>query len=98
MGASSGTGTCLDAAGGKMVWTHEFDESGGFYASPVVGGGRVYLMGSKGVTVVFKLGDKYEELAQNPLGEKASSTPAVPEGRIYLRSEKNLYCIAKDGK
>ena len=38
---------------------------------------------------------EYEELSRNPLGEKADCTPAIPEGRIYLRSVKHLYCIGK---
>jgi outer membrane protein assembly factor BamB len=95
MAASGGTVTCLDAATGKKIWAQEFDD--GFYASPVIVGDRVYLMDKKGVTVVFRLGDQYEKLALNPLGEKATCTPAIPEGRIYFRSEKNLYCVGKDG-
>jgi hypothetical protein len=54
-------------------------------------------MDKKGVTLVFKASDKYEELAKNPLGEKATCTPAIPDGRIYLRTDKNLYCIGKGG-
>jgi len=94
MAASGGMITCLDAATGKKIWSQEHDE--GFYASPIVAGDRVYLMDKKGVTLVFKLGDQYEKLAMNPLGEKATCTPAFSEGRIYFRSEKNLYCIGKD--
>lgn len=96
LAASGGMVTCLNAVTGKMIWTQEFDD--GFYASPVVVGERVYLMDRKGKTVVFKLGDKYEQLALNALGEPASSTPAIPEGRIYLRSDKNLYCIGRDAR
>jgi outer membrane protein assembly factor BamB len=94
MAASAGMVTCLDAATGKKVWEQEFDD--GFYASPVLVGDRVYLMDKKGVTLVIKLGDKFEKLALNPLGEKATCTPAIPEGRIYFRSDKNLYCVGKD--
>jgi outer membrane protein assembly factor BamB len=92
--SSGGTVTCLDAATGKKRWEQEFED--GFYASPVLVGDRVYLMDKKGLTVVFRLGDQYEQLAANPLGEKATCTPAIPEGRIYFRSDKNLYCVGKD--
>jgi outer membrane protein assembly factor BamB len=94
MAASSGMVTCLDAATGKKIWSQEFDD--GFYSSPIIAGDRVYLMDKRGVTVVFKLGDQYEKLSLNPLGEKATCTPAFSEGRIYFRSEKNLYCVGKD--
>jgi outer membrane protein assembly factor BamB len=96
MPAGSGVLTCVDAATGKMVWTHDFDD--GFNSSPVVVDDRVYLADKKGNTVVFKVSDKYEQLALNPLGEPFDATPAIPEGRIYLRSLKNLYCIAKDAR
>jgi len=94
--SSGGIITCLNAATGKMVWTHEFDD--GFNSSPVIVDDRVYLTDKKGGTTVLKLGDKYEQLAQNSIGEACDSTPAIPEGRIYLRTEKNLYCIGKDAR
>jgi outer membrane protein assembly factor BamB len=93
MASSGGFVTCLEAATGKPVWTQEFKE--GFYASPVLVGDRVYLTDKEGVTVVFKVSDKYEELARNPLGEKSGATPAFPKGRIYIRGEKHLYCVGK---
>jgi len=96
MAASSGTVTCLEAATGKMLWTHEFDD--GFSSSPVAVDDRVYLTDKTGKTMVIRLGDKFESLGVNALGESCVSTPAIPEGRIYLRSDKNLYCIGKDGR
>lgn len=96
--AATGTGllTCVNAETGKMVWTHEFEE--GFHSSPIVVGERVYLTDKKGRTFVLRLGDKFEQLAENALGEPCDATPAIPEGRIYLRTLKTLYCIGKDGK
>ncbi|HEX7900796.1 MAG TPA: PQQ-binding-like beta-propeller repeat protein [Planctomycetota bacterium] len=95
MCSSGGVISCLDAKTGKKVWSKEFDE--GFYGSPILVDDRVYVMDRAGVTHVFKAADKYESLAANPLGEKADCTPAIPEGRIYLRSEKRLYCLGKSG-
>ncbi len=92
----SGALTCLDAKTGKKLWLKEFEDEG-FYSSPVVVDDRVYLVNRAGVTLVFKLGLKYEELARNPLGEKSDCTPAIPQGRVYLRSTKFLYCMGKSG-
>jgi len=86
--------TCIDAVKGTKLWTHEFED--GFESSPVVVGERVYLMDKKGTTHVFKLSDKYEPLAKNELGEEGNSTPAIPQGRIYIRTKTSLYCIGKD--
>ena len=60
-------------------------------------GERVYLVDRRGRTLVFKLGDAYEQLALNELGEKTDCTPAIPDGRVYLRTEKHLYCVGKSG-
>lgn len=95
MCSSSGLITCLDAKTGASVWTQEFDE--GFYGSPILVDDRLYVMDRAGTTHVFKAGPKYEVLATNPLGEKADCTPAIPEGRLYLRSEKHIYCVGKSG-
>jgi len=93
--SNSGIVTCIDAVKGTKLWTHEFDEAG-FESSPVVVGERIYLMDKKGTTHVLKLGDKYESLAKNALGEDSGCTPAIPQGRIYIRTKTSLYCIGKD--
>lgn len=83
--------TCYEAASGAKLWKKEFDE--GFYSSPVIVNGRVFLTDLKGVTVVFKAGREYEQLAKNELGEAVSSTPAFVNGRIYIRGQENLFCV-----
>jgi outer membrane protein assembly factor BamB len=96
MCSSAGLVTCLDAKTGKRAWQQEFED--GFYGSPVLVDDRIYVMDRSGTTHVFRAsGEKFESLAKNPLGEKADCTPAVPDGRIYLRSEKFLYCMGKSG-
>jgi outer membrane protein assembly factor BamB len=90
------TVTCVSAETGKMLWTHDFDE--GFNASPILVDDRVYMTDKAGNTVVFKADEKYTQLAFNSLGEPCDGTGAFPDGRIYLRSLKNLYCIGKDAR
>lgn len=96
MASSGSVVTCVSAETGKMLWTHEFDE--GFNASPILVDDRVYMTDKAGNTVVFKADEKYVQLAFNSLGEPCDSTAAVPEGKIYLRTLKNLYCIGKDAR
>ena len=31
----------------------------------------------------------------NPLGEKVQASPAISQGQIFIRTEKNLFCIGK---
>ena len=40
---------------------------------------------------------KFEQIAHNMLDEKVrtNASPAFSEGRVYLRTDQNLYCIGK---
>jgi outer membrane protein assembly factor BamB len=81
---------CLDAATGKIIWTQKM---GPQYASAVIAGGLIYMPKDDGVITVIKPGLKFESVAVNALGEKMFASPAISNGKIYLRGVKNLYCI-----
>jgi outer membrane protein assembly factor BamB len=91
--ASYGAVACFDALSGEKYWDHEFDNN--TYASPMVVGENVYLMDTKGTMHIFKLAKSFELVAKSPLGENVVTTPAFADGRIYIRSDKNLYCFGK---
>lgn len=89
--ASEGMVTCVDAKVGKKVWEHNFGTP--FHASPVLAGKTVYLIDRKGVMHLFAAARTYKELGQASLGEDVSATPAIREGRLFLRGKEHLYCI-----
>ena len=91
MSASFGTTSCFDAQTGERHWYYDADD--GFYSSPIIANGLIYQMDVKGLMHVIKADKTLEVVSTNPLGEKASSTPAFYEDRIFIRGEKNLYCI-----
>src|SRR5437764_13548922 len=64
-----------------------------FWASPVIADGKLYVVSKDGFTSVFKLGDKPELVATNPLGETILATPAIAGGHLYMRSDQHLFCI-----
>jgi len=71
------------------------------YSSGVVADGKLYYVARNGTTYVIKLGEKFELLATNRVTEETedfSSTPAVSDGALFIRSSKHLYCISSDGK
>jgi outer membrane protein assembly factor BamB len=71
---------------------------GGDYASPVVANGNLYYVTRNGETYVIKLGDTFEQVAFNRTAAEAETfggTPAISQGKIFLRSDKALYCIAE---
>jgi outer membrane protein assembly factor BamB len=83
--------TCFDATTGKEVWRHRAE--GPFEASPVIADGHLYAVSKKGRTLVVKLGEKPVTAGRNDLEDTIQATPAVANGRIYLRSDRALYCI-----
>jgi hypothetical protein len=64
-----------------------------YRASPVVGDGKVYLTARDGTISVVKAGPRFELLAENKLPSDMTASPAVSNGRLYLRTFKTLYAV-----
>jgi outer membrane protein assembly factor BamB len=76
---------------GERLWRLRVD--GPFFASPVIGDGRLYVVNAKGRTSVVSLGDTPKVVARNDLDDAIQATPAIANGCLYLRSDKYLYCV-----
>ena len=72
-------------------------KSGGrpVYASPVKSGDKLYVVSRRSGTYVFAASPDMKQLEQNPPLDDSdfNATPAIVDGRIYLRSDKALYCV-----
>ncbi len=86
--------TCINAKTGEVVY------EGGrvpipatFTASPVAFDGKILLTSEDGDTFMVKAGPKHEILGSNSVGEPVYASPAIADGRIFIRGEKNLYAI-----
>ena len=90
--ADGGVAACLKADTGEIVWQERV--GGNFSASPVAADGRIYFVGDTGETTVIEAGSEFKVLAKNPLGEKVQASPAISQGGIFIRTEKNLACIS----
>jgi outer membrane protein assembly factor BamB len=66
-----------------------------YYASPVAAGGKVFLVSQSGVVTVLKAGGTPEVLTFHELDDEAYATPAIGDGRIYVRTRSALYCFGK---
>jgi outer membrane protein assembly factor BamB len=64
-----------------------------YFASPVAADGKVYIAGNSGVVSVLRAGGDQEVLAANKLDEDIIATPAIADGRIYVRTVAALYCF-----
>ncbi|MAG55753.1 MAG: hypothetical protein CMJ83_05640 [Planctomycetes bacterium] len=93
---NGGLFTCLDAKTGTQHYQGRIGSRGPYYASPLAGDGKIYTASARGVITVLKAGgEKIEVLARNDLGERIMSTPALLDGRIYVRTEKALYVFGE---
>jgi len=84
---------CYEAATGKEVWTKRL--TGEFRSSPVLIDGKVYLAGDRGDVYVFPATGSYDLLARNSLGEGVTASPAVADGRLFIRGKEHLFCIGR---
>jgi hypothetical protein len=64
-----------------------------YYASPVAADNKIFLVSETGKVSVVKPGREWELLAVNDLDESCYATPAIADGRIYLRTWTTLYCF-----
>ncbi len=65
-----------------------------FMGSPIAADGRILMTSEDGDTFVIKAGPKHEVIATNSVGEPVYTTPAISNGRIYVRGERHLFAIA----
>ncbi|HEV3006122.1 MAG TPA: PQQ-binding-like beta-propeller repeat protein [Pirellulales bacterium] len=89
--SDNGIVTCLRAATGDTVWQKRV--GGNYHGSPVCVGGKLYCIREDGEVTVVAAADEFKLLGRNPLGEESRSTPAVADGRMYLRSYSRLVSV-----
>jgi hypothetical protein len=82
---------CLRAATGELLWCEK--PAGKFYGSPVWVNGSLYCMDRAGAIVVIEATSTYRLQAINALGEGSQATPAIAEGRMYLRTHSHVISI-----
>ncbi|MES2794187.1 MAG: PQQ-binding-like beta-propeller repeat protein [Planctomycetota bacterium] len=85
--------TSLDAETGKVIKQGRLKSTGGFYASPVAGDGKLYLLSQEGDLSVVSAEGKWEELSSTKFDADGHGTPAIVNGRIYARLGSQLYCF-----
>ena len=96
--ADGGMLTCTEAKTGAVIFERQRPggESGGdYYASPVAGGGHMYLCSTRGVVTVIEPADTVKVLHQTNLGAPILATPAISGGRILIRAGDQLMAFGK---
>ncbi len=90
---SYGVLVCYDTKTGEQYWEDDLGTT--LYSSPVTADGKLFMMDNDGVMHVYEFGKELKKISENELGEHSGPTPAFADGRIYIRGDKNLYCIGK---
>ena len=66
-----------------------------YFASPVAADDKVYLIGQGGQVSVLKAMGEWEVLGVNEMDDEVYATPAIADGRIYIRTRSALYAFGK---
>ena len=74
---------CVEMATGRTIWNERI--GGNYSGSPVLIDGRLYCISEDGDVLVVEASPEYRGVARSPLGDGSHSTPAVANGRVYLR-------------
>jgi outer membrane protein assembly factor BamB len=91
-----GSLSCLDAPTKKPHYAASRVEGiRDVYASPVAGGGKVYLTSRDGTIVVIEDADELKIAATNRLDEGVDATPAIAGSQLFVRGQKHLYCFSR---
>jgi outer membrane protein assembly factor BamB len=85
---------CADLATGEVIYNKPTTRDR-HRASPVIADGKVYLCARNGVVSVVKEGREFELLSQNNMEESISSSLAVSQGRLYVRTFAALYAVGQ---
>ncbi len=89
---------CLDPRDGRPLKFARLPDAGSYYSSPVAGDGKLYVVNESGSLAVVRAGRDWEVLSSSEFGERVYATPAIADGRIYLRTSGHLYCFGVAGK
>lgn len=87
----NGTVLCLDPKKDEIVWQERL--GGNFSGSPICVGGKLYCLEESGKAVVVDANPTFQQRGITDLGDPSHSTPAVANGRMYLRTFHRLLCI-----
>ncbi|MFN7932533.1 MAG: PQQ-binding-like beta-propeller repeat protein [Bryobacteraceae bacterium] len=86
--------TAFDAKTGEVTKMARIEGAlGGYSSSPVMAEGRIYFANEEGKVAVVRAGRDWELIRVNDLGEGMFATPAMVDGKIFVRTAEALYCF-----
>ena len=87
----NGAVVCVKAKTGEEMWTRRV--GGNYSGSRVCVDGKLYCVAQDGTVAVIDAGPDYKLLGKTELGERCHSTPAIADGRLFIRGFEHLFCL-----
>lgn len=86
-----GFASCIDASTGEVHWIERTGAA--LSGSPVRIGDRIFCVDEEGTVWVFAASKEYKLLGKSSLGEDSWATPAVANGRLFVRTNSHLISV-----
>lgn len=92
---SGGLASCYDTRAGQALWErNRIGNFGDYFASPVAAAGKIYFAGKNGFIVELEDGPELKIIGKHDMGEEIIATPAIADGRLFVRTREHLLCVA----
>ncbi len=94
---ATGVAFCAKAATGEVVYEERVPRPDTIYASSLLADGKMHYLARNGQTFVVAAKPTFELIATNDLrdGSLFHAAPVAIDGRLFIRSDKALYCLEK---
>ena len=88
---------CIDPRTGETLWHADLPKGQGkVFASPLVAGGHLYATRDSGTVYVARIRDSFDLISTIDMRERIIGTPIAVDGRLLIRGESHLFCIAAE--
>ena len=92
----NGIVTCLDPRTGEVKYEGgRIPKPARFMGSPVAFAGYVAMTSEDGDTYLLRAGPSHQIVRVNTIAEPVYSSPAIANGRIYIRADRHLFAIGQ---
>ncbi len=88
----NGLAACAEAKTGKVLWEERLGAVD-VTASPILAGDEILAFVDKGQFFVFKADREFDLVRKGDLGQPVSASPALVDGRLYVRGATHLFCF-----
>jgi outer membrane protein assembly factor BamB len=90
---SGGILAVVDAKNGELLKQGRVSATGEYFSSPVAGDGKVFMINQRGKLTVLEAAAGWREISVAEFGEDTYASPAIADGRLYVRTNGHLYCF-----